>query len=32
LIGVRVGGLSPAVSAQLVHQPDIDRASASLFD
>jgi DNA polymerase-4 len=32
LIGVRVGGLSPAVSSHLVQEPDIDRASASLFD
>jgi len=32
LIGVRVGGLSLAVASQSVQEPDIDRASASLFD
>ena len=32
LIGVRVGGLSPAVASHSVQEPDVDRASASLFD
>ena len=32
LIGVRVGGLSPAVASHPVQEPDVDRASASLFD
>jgi len=32
LIGVRVGGLSPAVESHALQEPDVDRASASLFD
>jgi DNA polymerase-4 len=32
LIGVRVGGLVPADAASTLHEPDIVRATASLFD